>query len=143
MPLIGGGGAPNVSGGANPAGVGSSINYIEEHAYAFSGGFSASTSSQTMLDFSTGTSYIVGTITCNGGTEIGTPGNGNVSSWNLTFDDQSVAVLLTETETEDMPATNQIKILIPPFTRVELKMLSSADDANSLHTALITGRVYA
>jgi len=28
MPLIGGGGAPNVSGGANPSGTGSGINFI-------------------------------------------------------------------------------------------------------------------
>ena len=46
MALIGGGGAGNVAGG-NPSGTGTSLNYIGDHCYAYSGdvivpaGFSA------------------------------------------------------------------------------------------------------
>ena len=34
MALVGGGGSPNVAGGANPAGVGSGLNYVGEFCYA-------------------------------------------------------------------------------------------------------------
>ena len=36
MPLVGGGGSPNVT-GANPAGTGGGLNYIGNHCYAFRG----------------------------------------------------------------------------------------------------------
>ena len=36
MALVGGGGAPNVA-GSNPAGVGSSLNYVGNLVYAYSG----------------------------------------------------------------------------------------------------------
>ena len=37
MALIGGGGAPNVSGGSNPSGTGTGLSFIGNHAYAYSG----------------------------------------------------------------------------------------------------------
>ena len=63
MPLVGGGGAGNVGGGA-PVGVGSSINYIGNHAYAFSGQVTSGTGTTiTMLDFTTASnSYITANI---------------------------------------------------------------------------------
>ena len=36
MALRGGGGAGNVAGG-NPSGIGTSLNYVGDHVYAFSG----------------------------------------------------------------------------------------------------------
>ena len=58
-----GGGNP-VVGGSNPSGTGSSINYIGEHAYAYSGEItSGSGTTKTLLNFITASnSYIVGTI---------------------------------------------------------------------------------
>ena len=53
----GGGGGPISS--SNPAGTGTGINYIGNHAYAYSGVFSASTTESNMLKFSTGNAYIM------------------------------------------------------------------------------------
>ena len=51
MPLVGGGGAGNIAGG-NPAGTGTSLNYIGNHAYAYSGNFSSTgTDDTTYLEF--------------------------------------------------------------------------------------------
>ena len=57
MPLVGGGGAPNVA-GSNPTGTGSSINYIGNHAYAMSGSVDVNNNETTLLEFTTQNSYI-------------------------------------------------------------------------------------
>ena len=68
MALVGGGGAGNVA-GSNPAGVGSSINYVRtdegNFAYAFSGTLQMQAQAQqntTMLDFTTGNETIMAEI---------------------------------------------------------------------------------
>jgi hypothetical protein len=62
MALLGGGGAPNVSGGSNPAGAGKGLNIIQNHAYAYSGVVAAGgagSADTEMLKFSTGNYYVV------------------------------------------------------------------------------------
>ena len=54
MPLIGGGGAGNVAGGANPSGTGSGINYIGKHAYAYNSITAGTTDATIGLQFTTG-----------------------------------------------------------------------------------------
>ena len=68
MALVGGGGASNVA-GSNPAGVGSSINYVRtdegNFAYAFSGDVvdaGTGSANTTMLDFTTGNETIMAEI---------------------------------------------------------------------------------
>ena len=58
MALVGGGGAPNVA-GSNPAGTGSSINYVGNHAYAYSGIIASTTTEANMLDFTIGNQYVM------------------------------------------------------------------------------------
>ena len=55
----------NPTGGANPSGTGSSINYIGNHCYANSGPVTvedANTGNTTLIDFTTGNAYIVATL---------------------------------------------------------------------------------
>ena len=66
MALIGGGGAGNVAGGANPSGTGTSLNYIGNHAYANSGVIQTETSAAPHLNFTTGGEYIVGELELQG-----------------------------------------------------------------------------
>ena len=61
MPLVGGGGAGNTA-GSNPAGTGSSLNYVLDRVYAYSGAISCSDSERTLLDFTTGSELIVAKI---------------------------------------------------------------------------------
>jgi len=143
MALLGGGvgGAGNPVGGSF-TGPAEALEVIGNHAYAYSGTFGAATSSQTLLSFTSGNYYFVGKLTVNGGTEITTPGNGTVTSWTLSMNGQTIAVMLTETATEDMPATNSNDVIIPPYTEIEVASYSSSDDANSLTTAIMTGEIY-
>ena len=55
---------------ASVASTGTGIRYIGDHCYAFSGAVSASGSEQTLFDFTTGTGYIVATLTFNGANSL-------------------------------------------------------------------------
>jgi len=124
------------------AGAGLELNYIGTHCYAFSGGFGANTSEQTLFEFTTGKEYIIGTLTINGGTELATAGNGTISAYQLSLNGVIVAVLKTETATEDQPTTVMNELLIPPYTNVKLIMDSASNDSGSLNTAIIVGKLY-
>ena len=141
MPLVGGGGAGNTA-GSNPSGTGSSINYIGNHAYAFSGTFGQSTSQQTLFDFSTGPQYIVGKLTCAGAVEMNTPQSGGITSWQLKINDEVVFLADTDTNANDQPGQAIIELFIPPFSHINLVNEASSDDADELTTALFVGRVY-
>jgi hypothetical protein len=141
MALVGGGGAGNIA-GSNPSGTGSSLFYIGEHCGAYSGTFVQSTSFQTMLDFETGPQYIVGTLTCAGAVEIATPQSGGTTGFQLKINDQVVWLADTETNENDQPGTVTVKLLLAPYSHVNLVNISNVGDTNELTTAVFTGRVY-
>tara|TARA_Y100001963_G_scaffold99544_1_gene137003 strand:- start:225 stop:653 length:429 start_codon:yes stop_codon:yes gene_type:complete len=142
MPLVGGGGAPNVA-GSNPSGTGTNLNYIGEHAYALSGAIAATTTLETALQFTTGTSYMVGTLNFNGYADDDDPANRNAGNCLVSFDSQIVMLLNTGSSAQDMPTEVATKILIPPYTNVLIQVESSADSADQYATVSIVGRVYA
>jgi hypothetical protein len=129
MPLVGGGGAPNVSGGANPAGTGTSLNYIGKHAYAFSGLFVCSSNAQTVLKFTTGAEYLVGEFQVNAGydddnaTEAATATTGQIK-----LDGQGIGIIGCGGATPDRrPSSVQQKVILAPFTSVECIMHSETE----------------
>ena len=139
MPIIGGGGAGNVAGGANPTGTGNTLNYIGNHAYANSGTYEATTSSQKVLEFTTGNNYIVGTLQLNSAIQFS-----NVSlrqtAAKISYDSQTVALIVGSAE--DAPVSQATDILIPPFTNVKIEVISAVDDSDNFVTVSIVGRVY-
>jgi hypothetical protein len=142
MPLVGGGGAGNVA-GSNPVGVGTGLNYIGNHAYALSGEFVSSNSTQTMLSFSTGNTYLVGTITVNAAIKEDEAVNGQTTAYAIFFDNQQIMAIKYDSKEEDMDAQGTTPILIPPYTKVEIKSRSGATASGFLHFAQIVGEVYA
>ena len=143
MALAGGGGAGNVAGGSNPAGTGTSLNYIGNHAYAYSGMFPPATSTYTMLSFTTGSSYLLSKITVTGATDAVNPGNGGTSTFVISLDGQEVMRLKTDTDQEDMPAHATVPFLIPPYSTIELTGIDTVTTAERKTSASIVGRVYA
>ena len=135
MPLVGGGGAANTAGG-NPAGTGTSLNYIGNHAYAYSGvivdGGSGSAAT-TMLSFTTGTSYFVGVLNFTDDNQTGT--NRFID---IIFDGQSIF----KGSWDDAPKQNAnplTSLIIPPYTEVEVKFgLGTTESASTI----LTGRIY-
>jgi len=143
MALVGGGGAGNVA-GSNPAGTGTTLNYIGNHAYAYSGAHAASTTLGTHLNFTTGNEYILGRIYLNGSTENGS-GSGEVTTADIIFNGETVARLKVDSavNNDGMATSTFNDLLIPSFTHVEVKVDSSATNSGRFTTVTYTGRIYA
>ena len=134
MALIGGGGAGNVAGGANPSGVNSSINYIGNHCYGTSGSIQDSGTdgpNTTLLDFATGNHYIVSTIDFTSDLS-----SGHNLFFNIIFNGDIVTIA-KESTTANQPM--RFYVLIPPNTHAQIKW-GAGTTANA--TAFLQGRVY-
>ena len=134
MALVGGGGAPNVA-GSNPAGTGTGINYIGNHAYAYSGEITADTNATTLLEFNTGNLYIVAKFQ---------PVYYNEASstnafWQILFDGQEIYQTEVTGSTNGTPY-QELQIVIPAYTRVQIT--ANAATSTLGLGAVITGRVY-
>ena len=138
MPLVGGGGSPNVSGG-NPSGTGGSINYIGNHCYAHSGLVTVSDSSFTsLMKFDTTNAYIIATVS------IHTAANStNNNDWRFKINDEIVvATEFDNTRSEQFPSfARAVTILIPPFSKFELQCQMTTGPQD--WTAILKGDVYA
>ena len=141
MPLVGGGGAGNVAGG-NAAGVGTSLNYIGNHAYAHSGLVATATSEATQLKFTTGNEYIRATVMLNGGVNPTNVAAGINTLFYIIMNGSKIScVKVGETGAEDMPTCYLYKLLIPPLTSFEVT--GDSDYTDYFTSVTMTGRVYA
>ena len=126
------------------ASVGLNLNIIGGHAYAFSGTFPATTSTQTMLQFTTGGHYIVGEFFLSGGVSYasGNLGDGQNTGYKISVNGVVVSLVKLSSITESMPTTAIEPIVILPYSNVQVEILSSADTATQLATCTFTGKVY-
>ena len=136
MPLVGGGGAPNTA-GSNPAGTGCGFNYLGEHAYAYSGTVAVGGSLTTMLDFTTGfSSYWVGDFRIEGEFDDVA---GSTIQVKVIMDGQTIMLAkTTEDRYGDRP---EIRLIIPPTTKVEIQALQNTGGDLDFQ-AILVGRVY-
>ena len=141
MALVGGGGAANTAGG-NPAGTGTTLNYVGDFVYAYSGAASAASSSDTRLKFSTGSEIIVGQITGNGACNAASLGDGNITAFTIQVNGETVSVMKVDTSTEDSPMTAVNDLVLAPFSEVTVLSQSNGAGASRLTTVLFTGRIY-
>ena len=118
------------------------LSITGSHCYAFSGAVQSKTSTQTLLDFTSGSGYIVATLTMTAPVNMTIPANGFIRVFQLNFNSQTVGLYKLESDIEDMPTMTEAQILIPPFTAVVLTCVDSATSAAYYGTANITGRVY-
>ena len=128
---------------ASVASTGLSIRYIGDHCYAYSGFFSSNTSAQTVLDFTTGSGYIIGILQADAFVETaGDIGSGAHGLCYVEFNGINVALLKTDGQYEDMPAVTTVNLVIPPFTEVRVKYDASVTTATIEGCVSLTGRVY-
>jgi len=123
--------------------TGLGIRYIGHHCYAFSGQVAPATdgSQTTLLDFTSGTGYIIGKLFMNG-TNSGTSGTGFIDNFELVFNGIVAMSYKIETKEEDMPTEIEGQILIPPQTHVIVRVRSTSNNVNWTVSTSITGRVY-
>jgi len=126
----------------NTSSVGLNLNVIGNHAYAFSGAVQINTSNVTHLDFTTGSTYLVGTLFFSGGLKMADITGGTTNGAQISFNDEVIGILKNDTETEDQPTDNTMPIIIPPYTNVKVEVITTGTTAGYLTSVLITGRIY-
>lgn len=135
---------PHVQPEASVVQVGLGLHYVNDFAYSFSGTFAASQTTQTCLEFTTGSGVILGKFFMSGGVAYLTAnlGDGQHTGYRLTLNGEIASLIKLSSITEAMPTTAIQEILLPPFTSVKLEILSSAASASQLSTCAFSGRVY-
>jgi hypothetical protein len=133
--MLGGG---NPVSGSNPAGTGSAVNYIGNHAYAYSGKVTTTTAASaatTYLDFSTGNQYIVGTFHW---LEAYT---GNADRFiDIQINGESVLSGQADDSANQL-YSQPIVLLLPPYSRIVVKYGISGQTVDV--TWIMQGEVYA
>tara|TARA_R100001594_G_scaffold89023_1_gene123377 strand:- start:52 stop:450 length:399 start_codon:yes stop_codon:yes gene_type:complete len=130
-------GSGNPVGGANPAGVGQTLNYVGNLVYAYSGDVTLPgdlANEATMLSFTTGNEIMRGNITW-GSDTVG----GNDTRINVNMNSERIFICryaAGDDESNDQP----LDIIIPPFTKLEVKM---AGEVAVVATLLFTGEIHA
>ena len=144
MAIIGGAGNPV---GGSFTGPAEALEIVADHAYAYSGDIPTDQASSqiNMLSFTTGNFLFVGEWTVCGTCPIsgaGVSGAGGIDQFHLAFNGTTLQALRTETDQEDMPSTDTIPIIIPPYTEVTIKGISGKNDANWGFSTALHGRIY-
>jgi len=122
------------------ASVGKSLNYIGEHVTATSGivavGSAGVGSYSTLLDFSTGNSYIEATVQFFRGLS---GASGNDYNWRLSLNGN---VIMEFDDTAGDRMEYPIHLIIPPFSELEITAANVSTTTDTNLTAIVTGRVY-
>ena len=137
MPLVGGGGSPNVSGG-NPSGTGSSFVYIGDHGYGYSGSVTVNNNFSTLLNFSTQNSYIMAVFQPFYLNESETD---NIT-YEVLINDEVVAATQVTDSTSFTPY-QEIDLLLPPYSSIKIQAKNISGSGNRNVACSIIGRVYA
>jgi len=127
---------------ATIATTGLGIRYIGSHAFAFSGEFNTTTSSQIALQFQTQSGYILFNAYFTGPTQFSDPNTGREANWQVSFNDIVIATAHADTSEGDILQQPQLKFLAPPFTNIKIEVVGNDSAALMKNCALLTGRVY-
>ena len=133
--MLGGG---NPVGGANPAGTGTNLNHIGELVYAYSGDVSVDGSATTMVKLQTQGSYVVGTV------QVGSSesGNDDIELILLLNNENIIVQSFSNTFSTSIQGYNELEILIPPFSLMELTLKVAGGTPPTICQAMFQGRVY-
>ena len=124
------------------AGAGLELNYVGNHVYGYSGGLAASSTAQTALNFTTGNEVIVGEIQYNVPVRFLNDGTGKSGVCQINLNSIVIAQLSGDNASRDAPTTETMKIIIPPYTVVEINVISAANDVNHLCSVSLVGRIH-
>jgi len=128
------------------------INFIGDCCFAYSGYIGSDTSQKIMLNFNSGPNFLKGEFTMSGSVNHDNPSHdtGYRDGFSIYFNRTSTTALdeglimrvKLETATENMQSYARIPLIIPPFTNVELYVISSSTNTNWGTESTFTGKVY-
>ena len=128
---------------ASVASTGKGIRYIGDYAYAYSGNYEANTTViEGIIDFTSGAGVIVALFQLNGAISPTVADNRTASSATIKFNGETVAILGAGNGAIDAPMSDENKLIIPPFTNVQIDLDAAAIDAGMFSSVNIVGRVY-
>jgi hypothetical protein len=137
MALIGGGGAGNVAGGANPSGTGSILNYIGDHVYLYSGIVGVASSETTIVTCDVAANqYIEAKLQI-----FLSVATNEDFTYKIKINNEVVMqYTLQQTSTELYTSDKPLYLILAPYTKLTITGQGSGSTRD--HTASITGRVY-
>jgi hypothetical protein len=137
MALVGGGtgGAANT---INPTGTGTSLNYVGDYAYAYSGLVPCDNNETTLLKFTTASSIITAEVLLNYAEDAA---HTEDYVFKIKVNSEIIMMFLYDGAKLQNPP-QPIPMIIAPFADVEITATNISDtDARTL-AAMVTGRVY-
>jgi len=119
------------------------LNFTPDNlrCYTYGGPFSLKTSGQTIMKFSTNSETIVGWLFVSGGVIPGSS-SGGITTFEIKLNGITTIWLKTETAQEDSPLNTKVKLILPPFTSVEVISDSDATNTTIFTTSAFTGKTY-
>jgi hypothetical protein len=129
-----GGGNPVSS--SSPSGIGTSINYIGNRVFGYSGIVAVQTSDTNLLKFTTGSNLLIATVQC-----FNTENSAELIKWQISFDSQIVSQYHSEGRgSAEREHGNQIPLVIAPYT--EVKIFGECQGGSPIGgCALFTGKI--
>jgi len=123
--------------------TGLGLSYLGEHVYAFSGLLPVSADVTTVLEFTTGSGYIVGEFQVNAGYDDDNASAAATPTLaNILFNDLSIGLIGCGGQTPDRrPSSITQKVVIPPNTKVT-GTLDSTATADQYYSMTFVGRLY-
>jgi len=119
------------------------LNFTPDNlrCYSYGGPYSLKTSEQTVMYFSTNSETLVGWLFVSGGV---IPGSslGGITTFEIKINGVTTIWLKTETAQEDSPLNTKVKLILPPFSTIEVITDSDATNAAIFTTTAFTGKAY-
>jgi len=124
--------------GSNPAGTGAGLNYIGNHAYAYSGSVDANNVETTALQFDTGNEYILAEFNlCSSQT------TGDDFKFRIEMNGEDIMVTTITGPYDISEHMNQpLKLVIPANTKVRVTFTNVSTASAREWFATMSGRVY-
>ena len=146
MAIIGGAGNPV---GGSFTGPSTAIEVVGDETgehkfgYAYSGKMLVNTTPQLALSFTTGNYVFVGRIQGNGPVSEVNPENGRITVWRIEFNNSVIGYIKADT-TDDFEGTTPgyVKVIIPPYTKVEVYADSNTTSSDFYNSTVMIGRLY-
>ncbi len=112
-----------------------------KHAYAYSGEIDSSQTATTALEFSNNSEYIIFEAFFNGPIKFSDPNTGREANWQISLNDQVIALIRCDSSESDINNTGYFKFIIPPFSTVKIEVDSNDDATDYKNCVLLTGKV--
>ena len=139
MAILGGAGNPV---GGSFTGPAEALEIIGNHAYGYSGLQQINNSEVTHLDFTSGNYLFVGTVSMTGPVNAGDINNGENILFKCYLNSVAIFNIKMNPAGEGMPGDATIPIIIPAYTEVQVKAVSSSTSANYFTSCVVAGRIY-